>query len=97
MKIFTFKRVVALAAIGGFAYVHKQRGGQWTVASIKDTLRRLWSDAVTKLGQIEDDKRRPQGRAANLSETTGRDVPPGEHGSRSFNDNNRRKDTPNRP
>jgi len=49
MKVLTFKRLIGLAAIGGVAYVHKQRGGQWTVASITDTLKHLWSTAAARL------------------------------------------------
>jgi hypothetical protein len=48
MKILTFKRFIGLTAIGAVAYIHKQRGGVWTVASIKDTLQHLWSSAVSK-------------------------------------------------
>jgi hypothetical protein len=54
MKILTFRRLIGLAAIGGFAYVHKQRGGEWTMASIKDTMRHLWSSASTKTGEIRE-------------------------------------------
>jgi hypothetical protein len=41
MKIRTFIRLLGLGAIGGVAYVHTQRRGEWTVASVKDTLRYL--------------------------------------------------------
>jgi hypothetical protein len=49
MKVLTLKRLIGLAAVGGVAYVHKQRGGQWTVASITDTLKHLWSTAAARL------------------------------------------------
>lgn len=41
MKIRTLIRLLGLGAIGGVAYVHTQRRGEWTVASLKDTLRYL--------------------------------------------------------
>lgn len=39
MKIRT---MLGLAAVGGLAYYHKQRGGEWTMDSFKDTGRHLW-------------------------------------------------------
>jgi hypothetical protein len=65
MKILTFKRVIALTAIGGVAYVHKQRGGDWTLASITDTLRHLWSSAGRKLAPVKGDTLE---RAASVTE-----------------------------
>ena len=41
MKIRTFIRLLGIGAIGGVAYVHTQRRGEWTVSSVKDTLRYL--------------------------------------------------------
>lgn len=54
MRILTFRRMIGLAAIGGAVYVHKQRGGTWTMASMRDTLRHLLSVAVDKLGQLDN-------------------------------------------
>ena len=68
MKILTFKRVIALTAIGGVAYVHKQRGGDWTLASITDTLRYLWSSAGRKLAPVKDAARDTLERAASVTE-----------------------------
>ena len=39
MKIRTFLRLLGIGAIGGVAYVHTQRRGEWTIASVQDTLR----------------------------------------------------------
>lgn len=82
MKILTFRRLAGLAAIGGVAYIHKQRGGEWTVASVTDTLRQLWSSAVRTLAPVHA----AEERAARLTETTARtppaDVPQaGSHGN----------------
>jgi hypothetical protein len=46
------KRLIGLTAIGGAVYVHKQRGGTWTLVSMRDTLQYLLSQAATKLGQM---------------------------------------------
>lgn len=64
MKVLTFKRLIGLAAIGGVAYVHRQRGGQWTVASITDTLKHLWSSAIDKLSAGHDKAEHPLERGA---------------------------------
>ena len=48
MKIRTFIRLMGIGAIGGVAYVHTQRRGEWTVASIKDTLNYLKRSMVSR-------------------------------------------------
>ena len=63
MKILTFKRLIGLTVIGGVAYVHKQRGGEWTVAGIKDTLRYLWSSARETMTPVKDAARGTRDRA----------------------------------
>jgi len=94
MKILTFKRLVGLAAIGGIAYIHRQRGGAWTVASITDTLRQLWSAAARKLAPIHQPAAETLGRGANLTEPTARR---GAHQPRSSSDLSKRKDDPGGP
>jgi hypothetical protein len=39
MKI---RNLIGLAAIGGLVYLHRKRGGEFTVASFKDSVRQLW-------------------------------------------------------
>jgi hypothetical protein len=39
--LMTLRKLVGLAAIGGFFYAHKKRGGQMTLESIKETGRSL--------------------------------------------------------
>jgi hypothetical protein len=93
MKILTFKRLIGLTAIGGVAYVHRQRGGDWTAASIKDTLRYLWSSAIRKLDPIKDAARDTLDRAATLSETGVRAGGMSEDRmSRAYGDYTKRKD-----
>jgi len=67
MKILTFKRLIGLSAIGGAAYVHKQRGGDWSLASMKDTLRHLLASAAHKLEDSSSSLRRPLERAGSMS------------------------------
>ncbi len=72
MKILTFKRALGLAAIGGVAYAHKQRGGEWTLDSVKDTLRHLWTTASERLTPMKNELRDTLDRAAHMSETATR-------------------------
>lgn len=67
MRILTFKRMIGLAAIGGAVYVHKQRGGTWTVDSMKDTLRHLLSMAADKLGAVSTEAKRTADRISHAS------------------------------
>jgi hypothetical protein len=91
MKLLTFKRLVGLAAIGGVAYIHKQRGGKWTLASITDTLRQLWSSAVTTLAPVQQRTPEALERVANLTETTAR-KPAEAHQGQSSSGHSKRKD-----
>ena len=51
MKIRT---LLGLAAVGGVAYAHQRRGGEWTIDGIKDTLRSLFSGAQEKVRDLAD-------------------------------------------
>jgi hypothetical protein len=92
MKILTFKRLIGLTAIGGVAYVHKQRGGDWTLASIADTLRYLLSSAVAKLGPVKDMRQDTLARAAGVTEPAVRSGLSDDRTSRTYGDLSRRKD-----
>ena len=37
-----FRTMLGLAAIGGILYMHKKRGGEWTMDSFKDSAKQLW-------------------------------------------------------
>ena len=65
MRILTFRRLIGLAAIGGVVYVHKQRGGTWSMASMRDTLHHLLSKATDKLGQMNQASQAHQGNQGN--------------------------------
>ena len=52
MKIRT---LLGLAAIGGVAYAHNKRGGEWTLDGIKDTLRDLFSGMQDKVRGFADE------------------------------------------
>lgn len=47
------KRLVGLAALGGFFYAHKKRGGTMTLESIKDTARSLVDSAKTRVQDLK--------------------------------------------
>lgn len=94
MKILTFKRFIGLTAIGAVAYIHKQRGGVWTVASIKDTLQHLWSSAVSKIDLIQQREKTTQ-RPVGSTEAGARESSLGNQGPRTYSDSNRPKNTPN--
>lgn len=51
MKIRT---LLGLAAIGGVAYAHNKRGGEWTLDGIKETLRELFTSAQDKVRDFAD-------------------------------------------
>jgi hypothetical protein len=94
MRILTLKRLIGLAAIGGVAYAHKQRGGQWNLASIKDTLRHLWQQAETRIGPLKREMRDTLERSAHTSEPSVRGRASSDQLSRSYSEyiTNRRKD-----
>ncbi|HEY5951580.1 MAG TPA: hypothetical protein VIV40_39070 [Kofleriaceae bacterium] len=46
------KKLVGLAALGGFLYAHKRRGGTMTLDSFKQTARSLFDDAKTRAKEI---------------------------------------------
>lgn len=52
MKIRT---LLGLAAVGGVAYAHNKRGGEWTLDGIKETLRQLFSGVQDKLQEFADE------------------------------------------
>jgi hypothetical protein len=72
MKILTFRRLVGIAAIGGFAYVHKQRGGEWTLESVMDTARHLWSRAMSTSTKVKDSLRDTAQHSVGASSSGGR-------------------------
>jgi hypothetical protein len=39
MKI---RNMLGLAAVGGLLYLHKRRGGEWTMESFQDSAKQLW-------------------------------------------------------
>ena len=51
MKIRT---ILGLAAIGGLAYAHKQHGGEFTLDSIKSSLRDLFAGVQDKAKDFAD-------------------------------------------
>jgi hypothetical protein len=92
MKIRTFLRLLGIGAIGGVAYVHTQRRGEWTIASVQDTLRYVQRSISAMLSGQGDMSRDTIERAGSASETATRsslsDSP------RSYSEYAQRKDDP---
>jgi hypothetical protein len=65
MKI---KTMIGLAAIGGFLYAHKRRGGEYNLDGFRTTARELWTSAKGKANQVRDEARETLDKA---SEGTG--------------------------
>lgn len=95
MKIRTFIKFVGIAAIGGVAYVHKQRSGEWTIAGIKDTLRYLQRSMGDIFAPLKDASRETLERAASVTESATRSGVSDDMSPRSFEYGQRRND-PNR-
>ncbi len=72
MKIRT---LLGLAAIGGVAYAHNKRGGEWTLDGIKETLRQLFSGVQEKVRDFADQAKE------QLSQQQEKDVSPGVGGT----------------
>ena len=49
----TLRKLVGLAAIGGFLWQHKKRGGQMTMDSFKQTFNSLLDDAKSKARDVK--------------------------------------------
>jgi hypothetical protein len=96
MKIRTFRRLVMLTAVGTVAYVHKQRGGEWTIASLKDTLNHMWSSMSTMFARAEDRTRDTLQRAAGVSGSPIRSSNMSDDEARSYDDYRNRKDDTSR-
>jgi hypothetical protein len=47
------RKLVGFAALGGFLYAHKKRGGQLTMDSFKQTARSLFDDAKSRAMDIK--------------------------------------------
>jgi hypothetical protein len=94
MKIRTFIRLMGIATIGGVAYVHTQRRGEWTVASLKDTLNYLKRCMGTMLSGHGESGRDSLERGANVGETGTRGTLPNDRGTRSYTDYGTRKTEP---
>jgi len=64
MKIRT---LLGLAAIGGVAYAHNKRGGEWTLDGIKETLRQLFSGVQDKLQEFADEAKERLGQEKDIT------------------------------
>jgi hypothetical protein len=71
MKIRT---MLGLAAIGGLLYLHRERGGEWTVDSFKQTARDLWRDITRKAQDIQREAADAVHDTAREAEVAAREV-----------------------
>jgi len=62
-----FRTMLGLAAVGGFLYWHKKRGGAWTAASIQDSARDLFK-------QLADTAKRAEASASDALDEAGKKV-----------------------
>jgi hypothetical protein len=64
--------VIALAAVGGFLYVHRRRGGKLTLASLRDTALDLLGSVKQRAAEVKDrtEKEVIHDVASNLAEAT---------------------------
>jgi hypothetical protein len=46
------RTMLGLAAIGGALYMHKRRGGEFSLESIKQSLNDLWSAITAKAAEV---------------------------------------------
>src|SRR5262249_10092262 len=93
MKIRTLIRLTGMAAIGGVAYVHQQRGAPWTIAGIKDTLRYLQRSFANMLAPPSASRDTLE-RAAGVGESATRGSMSEDRTQRSYTDYMRSKNDP---
>jgi hypothetical protein len=72
------KKLVGLAALGGFLYAHKKRGGAMTMDSFRETARGLFDNVKTRARDIAaqaeqklDNRAATAGDFASASQTSG--------------------------
>jgi len=67
----TFRKLVALAGIGGLLYAHRKRGGEFTLESFKQSWNDLVSGAKSKAADLRSQaETRLHDAAAKVSEKT---------------------------
>ncbi len=77
-------KMLGLLAIGGaVAYAHKKRGGEMTLASFKDTLANLGTQARDKIEELRSSVSN-QGQMADSDGPDGRDARDGRDGRDGF-------------
>lgn len=67
----TFRKLVVLAGLGGLAYAHKKRGGQFTADSIKQSWNDLLQGAKSRAADIRSQaESRLHDAASKVSDAT---------------------------
>ncbi len=62
------RTLLGVAAIGGLYYAHRKRGGELTVASIKDSLNALRAAVIEQLKTMEAATRQPPNTARSYED-----------------------------
>ncbi len=68
MKIRT---LLGLAAIGGVAYAHNKRGGEWSLEGIKETLRQLLEGVQDKLQEFAEQAKEQLSQEKDITPESG--------------------------
>ncbi|HTR49530.1 MAG TPA: hypothetical protein VMJ10_02420 [Kofleriaceae bacterium] len=68
--------LLGVTAIGGLVYLHRKRGGEWTLESFQDSLRQLWKGVQNAADQARAEGKRElhemRERVENAAGTNGR-------------------------
>ena len=73
MKI---RSMLGLAAIGGLLYLHKRRGGEFTIESFADSAKQLWHGVQAGAEKAKAEAKRTMRDARTEIERTAKDVTP---------------------
>jgi hypothetical protein len=65
------RNMLGLAAIGGLLYMHKKRGGEWTVESLRDSARQLWNGVQAGAEKAAEEAKRQLKEAGERTQQAG--------------------------
>jgi hypothetical protein len=71
MKI---RNLLGLGTIGGLLYLHRRRGGEWSLASIRESLMQLWSGVQAAAEKAKAEAKRELRDVRGKTETMAQDM-----------------------
>ena len=71
MKI---RNLLPLAALGGLLYLHRRRGGEWSVDSFRESLEQLWHGVQAAADKAKAEATRELRDIRSSAEATARDL-----------------------